>query len=111
MTEQTDGSFYATYQDESKLKSKITKPCYLGSFILGYSRRIMLSYLERTNPYFDSKDLDKQLDNSPYYIDTNRIQIHQKNLKNLTLNNEIGGLSDELGENCKILYGAWIVFP
>ena len=108
MTEQTDGSFYATYQDESKLKSKITKPCYLGSFILGYSRRIMLSYLERTNPYFDSKNLDKQLDNSPYYTDTDSIQIHQKNLKNLTLNNEIGGLSDDLGENCKILYGAWI---
>ena len=37
----SDGSFYLTYQDKDKLASKITKPCYLGSFILGYSRKIM----------------------------------------------------------------------
>ncbi len=24
------------------------------------------------------------------------------------LDNEIGGISDDLGENCKILYGGWI---
>lgn len=54
MSEQSDGSFYVTYQNEAKLKTKITKPSYLGSFILGYSRRIMLHYLEQTNPYFNS---------------------------------------------------------
>jgi hypothetical protein len=68
----------------------------------------MLDYLEKTNPYFNSKNLDKQLENSPYYTDTDSIQIHCKNLKNLTLNKELGGISDDLGENCKILYGGWI---
>ena len=42
------------------------------------------------------------------YTDTDSIQIHHKNLANLTLNKEIGGISDDLGENCKILYGGWI---
>ena len=26
----------------------------------------------------------------------------------MTLNKELGGISDDLGENCKILYGGWI---
>ncbi len=64
------------------LGKKITKPSYLGSFILGYSRRIMLNYLKQTNPYFDSPDLKNQLENSPYYTDTDSIQIHRRNLKN-----------------------------
>ena len=108
MNSLSDGSFYLTYQDDDKLKDKITKPVYLGSFILGYSRRIMLDYLKKSNPYFDSVDLDKQLEHSPYYTDTDSIQIHQRNLKDITLNNEIGGISDDLGDNCKILYGGWI---
>ena len=108
MSMQSDGSYYVKYQDDSKLKRKITKPCYLGSFILGYSRRIMLKYLEKTNPYFNSQKLEKQMKNSPYYTDTDSIQIHQKNLKALTLDKEIGGISDDLGDNCKILYGGWI---
>ena len=37
----SDGSFSQTYRDEKKLASKISKPCYRGSFILGYSRRII----------------------------------------------------------------------
>ena len=104
----SDGSFYLTYQDEEKLASKISKPCYLGSFILGYSRRIMLDYLKKSNPYFDSCDLKQQFENSPYYTDTDSIQIHAKNMKGLVMDNEIGGISDDLGENCKILYGGWI---
>jgi DNA polymerase type B, organellar and viral len=104
----SDGSFFLTYQDEEQLISKINKPCYLGSFILGYSRRIMLDYLSKTNPYFDSADINKQTENSPYYTDTDSIQIHQRNLKGIELNNEIEGISDDLGDNCKILYGGWI---
>ena len=68
----------------------------------------MLSYLEQTNPYFSSNQLSKQLANAPYYTDTDSIQIHQNNLTHLTLNNEIGGISDDLGDNCKILYAGWI---
>jgi hypothetical protein len=108
MSKLSDGGYYLTYQDDDKLATKITKPCYLGSFILGYSRRIMLDYLQNTNPYFNSTEVDKQIENSPHYTDTDSIQIHQRNLKGLTLNKEIGGISDDLGENCKILYGGWI---
>ncbi len=104
----SDGSYFVTYQDEDKLASKITKPVYLGSFILGYSRNIMLSYLQRTNPYFNSPNLEKQLENSPFYTDTDSIQIHQRNLKGIRLDKDIGGISDDLGQNCKILYGGWI---
>jgi hypothetical protein len=104
----SDGSFYLTYQDKDKLASKITKPCYLGSFILGYSRKIMLDYLQKSNPYFNSDQFDQQIANAPYYTDTDSIQIHKRNLNGLSLNNEIGGISDDLGENCKILYGGWI---
>ena len=104
----SDGSFYLTYQDKDKLASKITKPCYLGGFILGYSRKIMLDYLQKSNPYFNSDQFDQQIANAPYYTDTDSIQIHKRNLNGLSLNNEIGGISDDLGENCKILYGGWI---
>ena len=70
--DRTDGwSFYATDQDESKLKSKITKPCTSGSFTLGYNSRIIpSSYLERKKCFF--QDLMKQLENSPYYHDTDK---------------------------------------
>ena len=104
----SDGSFYLTYQNEYQLTHEITKPCYLGSFILGYSRKIMLDYLQMTNPYFNSTEVEKQIEHSPYYTDTDSIQIHQRNLIGLSLNTEIGGISDDLGNNCKILYGGWI---
>jgi hypothetical protein len=29
-------------------------------------------------------------------------------MTSLVMDNEIGGISDDLGENCKILYGGWI---
>jgi hypothetical protein len=69
----------------------------------------MLEYMSKTNPYFDSADINEQTENSPYYYTgTDSIQIHQRNLKGIELNNEIGGISDDLGDNCKILYGGWI---
>jgi hypothetical protein len=48
------------------------------------------------------------LANAPYYTDTDSIQIHKRNLNGISVNNEIGGISDDLGEDCKILYGGWI---
>ena len=64
--------------------------------------------VQNTNPYFNSTDLEQQLINSPYYTDTDSIQIHQRNIRGITLNKEIGGISDDLGDNCKILHGGWI---
>jgi hypothetical protein len=54
----------------------------------------MLDYLQKTNPYFNSNELDKQIENTPFYTDTDSIQIHQRNLKGLSLNKEIGGISE-----------------
>ena len=89
----SDGSFYLTYQDEDKLASKITKPCYLGSFILGYSRKIMLDYLQKSNPFFNSNQVEKQLENSPYYYTgTDSIQIHKRNLNGYRLITKLVGL-------------------
>ncbi len=68
----------------------------------------MLDYLKRSNPYFDSVLLEKQVLHSPFYTDTDSIQIHQKDLRGISLNNEIGGISDDLGDDCKILSGGWI---
>jgi hypothetical protein len=68
----------------------------------------MLDYLKKSNPCFDSDDLKQQLENSPYYTDTDSIQIHAKNMKGLVMDNEIGGISNDLGENWKILHGGWI---
>ena len=64
--------------------------------------------LKKSYPYFDSCDLKQQLENSPFYTDTDSIQIHAKNMKDLVMDNEIGGISDDLGENSKILYEGWI---
>jgi hypothetical protein len=55
----------------------------------------MLDYLKKSNPYFDSGDLEQQHENSPYYTDTENIQIHAKNMKGLVMDNEIGGISDD----------------
>jgi hypothetical protein len=68
----------------------------------------MLDYLQKSNPYFNTSNLEQQIEHSPYYTDTDSIQIHKRNLNEISLNNEIGGISDDLGENCKILYGGWI---
>jgi hypothetical protein len=39
-------------EDVDKQKA-LTKPTQLASFILAYSRRIMLNYMKQLNPYFD----------------------------------------------------------
>ena len=41
-------------------------------------------------------------------LEVDSIQIHQRNIRGITLNKEIGGISDDLGDNCKILHGGWI---
>lgn len=52
-----------------EIEKKITKPAYLGAFILSYSRRIMFRYMNIADPdrFLNAK---KSLDNSPWYTDT-----------------------------------------
>jgi hypothetical protein len=77
-------------------------------FHIGFQPEDYASVSAKTNPFFNSHDTKNQLTNSPYYTDTDSIQIHARNLRGLVLNNEIGGISDDLGDDCKILYGGWI---
>ena len=96
---------------EVKIEERcITKPTHLGAFILAYSRRIMVEYIKEANPYFNSKNEKKRIENDIYYTDTDSLQMHIKNaklMKNLG-NKNLGGITDDLGDNCKIIRGLWI---
>ena len=77
----------------------IKKPTHLGSFILSYSRTIMMDYTLQTNP---NQEVLKQF----YYTDTDALHIHSSLLKNLTLSTELGGLDDDVGG--KIIRAVWV---
>lgn len=98
-------------RDESKLEQKISKPSYLGAFVLAYSRRIMLNHMSKANPYLKSDDPRTQkesIKNDFYYTDTDAIQIHADNAKNLTFGKNLGDIANDLGDNAKILNGIYI---
>ena len=53
---------------------------------------------------------DKQLENDIYYTDTDSLQMHVRNarlIKDLG-KKSLGGITDDLGDNCKIIKGLWI---
>ena len=114
--EESEQLFLCGYaRDELKREENITKPSYLGAFILANSRRIMLEYKVDCNPYFDiSHDpslSQLQKDNDFYYTDTDSIVVHSSALKNIELNDtELGKMSNELGKypNPKIIEGYFI---
>jgi hypothetical protein len=88
-------------RDEAELEKSITKPTYLGGFILAYSRRIMLEYFKKSNPYFNIKNMpgnldeliNKQIDNDYYYTDTDSIHVHEKN--KIPFNKDVLGCLDD----------------
>jgi len=100
--------------DTKKIEKQISKPTQFGAFILAYSRRIMLNYMNEANPYFDHKDkpenMKEQIDNDFYYTDTDSLQMHQKNahlIKNLGCK-DLGAITDDLGDGNKIIRALWI---
>lgn len=88
----------------------ITKPTQLGAFILAYSRRIMLNYIKEANPYFNSSEQEKKIENDFYYTDTDSLQMHVRNAELMkTFGHKLlGGITDDLGDGCKIIRGLWI---
>ena len=101
---------------DRKREECITKPTQLGAFILAYSRRIMLNYMKEANPHFDistnpsDENQAKQIENDIYYTDTDSLQMHARNahmIKDLG-KKSLGGITDDLGDNCKIIKGLWI---
>jgi len=99
-----------TSKDEEIYEKCITKPTHLGAFILAYSRRIMLEYIKEANPHFDDVDEEKKIENDFYYTVTDSLQIHAKNAKMIKSLGckDLGGITDDLGDDCKIIRGLWI---
>lgn len=93
-------------RDDDLSERAITKPTHLGAFILAYSRRIMLKYINESNPYFNSANTAMALECDFYYTDTDSIQLHQRNAPKF--NKGLGGITDDLGDGCKIIRGIWI---
>lgn len=79
----------------SKKERKFTKPNYLGAYILSYSRKIMLSYYKKADPYFGSRNYKLSLKNSPYYGDTDSMYIHSDVAQRMEFSNQLGGLKRE----------------
>ena len=70
----------------------VTKPSYLGSFILSYSRQLMNNFYNQLNP-------DKLDEFMPKYGDTDSLIMHQKVVNDQTkhlLGSELGELSFDL---------------
>jgi hypothetical protein len=99
-------------KDELKLNRKVTKPCHIGSFILAYSRRIMLEFMTEANPNFDiSKKgkLEEQVSQDWGYGDTDSLHMHadQAALIKKFGCKELGGMTDDLGGS-KVIQAIWI---
>lgn len=92
-----------------KLEKCISKPTHLGSFILAYSRRIMLNYMKEANPYFNSQDVSNRVKNDFYYTDTDSLQMHINNARLMSNfgGKKLGCIDDDLGGG-KIIRGLWI---
>lgn len=93
-------------KNEEDREERITKPSHLGSFILAYSRRIMLDAMEKSNPHFQSDNSELQRYNDFYYTDTDSIQMHVRNA--FEEKDCLGGFTDDLKGGGKIIRGIWI---
>jgi hypothetical protein len=94
------------------LEKRITKPTHYGVFILAYSRRIMLNYIKQANPYFDheNKYQKEQIENDFHYTDTDSLQMKASCANRIAElgDKSLGMITDDLGDNCKIIKGLWI---
>lgn len=92
--------------------SGISKPHYLGAFVLSYSREIMNEYFDLLDPlrlkpeegtWMDS------MDNSFYYTDTDSLIVHAKHIPKMKskMGSALGQLADELNGG-KIVEGYFL---
>ena len=80
---------------------KVNKPTHQGSFILAYSRNVMWEQFVGSGGLYD---MDKLF----YYTDTDSIQLHVNACKNLKWGKKMGDISNDLGDDCKIIKGIWV---
>ena len=83
------------------------KPTHLGSFILAYSRRIMLDYMHKLNPYFDisrhtsgrvnlEEAIQLQQENDIYYTDTDSLQVNHRQSNGIKVSDELGDMGYDI---------------
>ena len=99
--------------DKLDFKKTVSKPHYLGAFILSYSRQIMNRYFD----IFDTERLKKQaeydwqkaIEGSFYYTDTDSLIVHssQMDAAKDEIGKKLGELADELSGG-KIIEGYFL---
>jgi hypothetical protein len=92
-------------REETHLEDKISKPCQLAAFVLGYSRTIMLDYMERLNPNF--RCAHKDVSSDFYYTDTDSLHVHNRFVGDDLMGSCLGELSNDIGDG-KILRAFYI---
>ena len=99
--------------ERNEFSKTVTKPHYLGAFILSHSRAIMNKYFDMLDPMRKSPlcdyDWQKSLDNSFFYTDTDSIIANASQLESMksAMGSELGLLSDELAGG-KIIEGYFL---
>lgn len=93
----------------------VTKPTHLGAFILAYSRRIMLEYMEEANP-------EGIVEDDWGYMDTDSLELPSRCAARIKRYNggTLGDIDDDLGRGAKVLkstniapklYEKWFALP
>lgn len=90
----------------------ISKPHYLGAFVLAYSRKIMNGYFNKLDPLREHPEGGTWMDsakNSMFYTDTDSLIVHasRMSLVESAMGSELGKLADELSGG-KILEGYFL---
>lgn len=93
---------YCTAKDKSLKEKAINKPAHFGSFILSYSRKIMMDYIRQINP-------EQKIDEQFAYTDTDSIQCHINQASKIDMSQKgLGFMSNDLGPNARIIEGIWV---
>ena len=80
---------------------KVNKPTHEGAFILAYSRNVMWDNFVASGGLYDMNKLF-------YYTDTDSIQLHIDSCKNIKWGENMGDMSNDLGDGCKIIKAIWV---
>lgn len=106
------GDFLLLTGERTDFDAGISKPHYLGAFILSYSRAIMNRYFDQLDPLrcdpLGGSWLESMA-NSMFYTDTDSLIVHAEGVERVrdSLGSDLGLLSDELGGG-KIVEGYFI---
>lgn len=91
--------------------SSITKPIQLGSFVLGYSRKIMLDYTVKIVPTIKD-DLRKSMEDMWYYTDTDCLHIKSNQMENIKddMGDSLGCMDNDI-DNGGLVIKSYYIAP